>query len=49
MRYSLMLQFVVASTLVLVGFAAFFAWLQNRPVGEESRTSERLDRQVELS
>ncbi|MFQ4137258.1 hypothetical protein PGN35_013155 [Nodosilinea sp. PGN35] len=32
MRYSIMLQLVVATTLVLTGAAAFFAWLQNRPV-----------------
>ena len=32
MRYSIMLQLVVFTTLVLGGAAAFFAWLQNRPI-----------------
>ncbi|MEA5452620.1 hypothetical protein VB780_28870 [Leptolyngbya sp. CCNP1308] len=32
MRYSIMLQLVVATTLVLTSAAAFFAWLQNRPI-----------------
>jgi hypothetical protein len=36
MRYSIMLQLVVATTLVLTGAAAFFAWLQNRPVEAET-------------
>ncbi len=31
MRYSIMLQIVVMTTLILVGSGAFFAWLQNRP------------------
>lgn len=31
MRYSIMLQIVVVTTLILVGSGAFFAWLQNRP------------------
>ncbi|WP_186709025.1 hypothetical protein [Euhalothece natronophila] len=31
MRYSLMLQLVVSTSIVLVVVAAFFAWLQNRP------------------
>ncbi|HEY9735761.1 MAG TPA: hypothetical protein V6D06_05740 [Trichocoleus sp.] len=39
MRYSIMLQLVALTTLFLVGAAALFAWVQNRPriteVGEE--------------
>ncbi len=31
MRYSIMLQLVVATTLIMVASGAFFAWLQNRP------------------
>lgn len=31
MRYSIMLQLVTGITLVLVGGAAMFAWIQNRP------------------
>jgi hypothetical protein len=31
MRYSIMLQLVTGITLVLVGAAALFAWIQNRP------------------
>lgn len=30
MRYSIMLQLVAATTVVLVGAAALFAWIQNR-------------------
>ncbi len=30
MRYSIMLQLVTATTLILVATAALFAWLQNR-------------------
>ncbi|WP_204150280.1 hypothetical protein [Leptolyngbya sp. CCY15150] len=31
MRYNIMLQIVVSTTLILVGAGTFFAWLQNRP------------------
>jgi len=31
MRYSIMLQLVGLITLILLGTAASFAWLQNRP------------------
>jgi hypothetical protein len=31
MRYSIMLQLVTGITLTLVGAAALFAWIQNRP------------------
>jgi hypothetical protein len=40
MRYSIMLQLVGLITLILVGTAAFFAWLQNRPVPNQSLTLE---------
>ena len=30
MRYSIMLQLVAGTTLILVGAAALFGWLQNR-------------------
>lgn len=36
MRYSMMLQLIVVTTLILGGAAAFFAWLQNRPIESES-------------
>lgn len=39
MRYSIMLQLVVTTTLILGGAAAFFAWLQNRPVEAEAQQS----------
>ncbi|BAZ03924.1 hypothetical protein [Calothrix sp. NIES-3974] len=40
MRYSIMLQLVAATTLVLVGGAAIFAWIQNRTLDTpvESKT-----------
>lgn len=31
MRYSVMLQITVATTVILLVIAALFAWLQNRP------------------
>ena len=31
MRYNIMLQLVVCTTLILVGAAALFAWIQTRP------------------
>jgi hypothetical protein len=52
MRYSIMLQLVGLITLALVGTAALFAWLQNRPLpnqtsesatdSHQERTEERL-------
>ena len=36
MRYSIMLQLVSFLTLILLGAAAFFAWMQNRPTKEQS-------------
>jgi hypothetical protein len=35
MRYSIMLQLVSFLTLLLVGGAALFAWLQSRPLPEQ--------------
>jgi hypothetical protein len=40
MRYSIMLQLVGFLTLILVGGAALFAWLQSRPDLEQSRHSQ---------
>jgi hypothetical protein len=34
MRYTIMLQIIVGTTLILVGAAAFFAWLQVRPAAQ---------------
>ncbi|MEP0919719.1 hypothetical protein NC981_23090 [Leptolyngbya sp. DQ-M1] len=39
MRYSIMLQLVGFLTLVLLGTAAFFAWMQNRPTTDQNRTA----------
>ena len=39
MRYSLMLQLVVSTSVVLVVVATFFAWLQNRPQGPINEAS----------
>jgi hypothetical protein len=36
MRYSIMLQLVLSTTVVLLAAAALFAWLQNRPRAERS-------------
>lgn len=38
MRYSIMLQLVGFLTLILLGTAAFFAWMQNRPPLEQNRS-----------
>jgi hypothetical protein len=38
MRYSLMLQLVAGTTLILLSTAALFAWLQNRTEPVEPRT-----------
>lgn len=43
MRYNLMLQVVGLITLILLGTAALFAWMQNRPVSETQLTTERVD------
>jgi hypothetical protein len=46
MRYSLMLQLVAGTTLILVSTAALFAWLQNRAEPVESRTQPASSRVV---
>lgn len=43
MRYSIMLQLTSAITLVLVGSAALFTWIQNRTVPETSEVSNTGD------
>jgi hypothetical protein len=42
MRYSLMIQLVATITLIFLGTAAMFAWLQYRPGLEEKRTQSIL-------
>ncbi|NJR51823.1 MAG: hypothetical protein HC780_21815 [Leptolyngbyaceae cyanobacterium CSU_1_3] len=41
MRYNIMLQLVSFLTLVLLGMAAFFAWMQNRPAIEQSPSADK--------
>ncbi len=43
MRYSIMLQVVGIITLILVGTAALFAWLQNREIAPTEIESKRSD------
>jgi len=38
MRYSIMIQLVATITLIFLGTAVLFAWLQYRPGLEEERT-----------
>jgi hypothetical protein len=38
MRYSIMLQLVAGTTLILVGGAALFGWMQNRTEPAKFRT-----------
>jgi CHASE3 domain sensor protein len=40
MRHSIMLQLVSFLTLMLLGTAAFFAWMQNRQTIEQNRTTQ---------
>lgn len=42
MRYSIMLQLVVAIAFIFLGSAAMFAWLQYRP-GTEQSSSFKLE------
>ncbi|ABA22484.1 hypothetical protein Ava_2873 [Trichormus variabilis ATCC 29413] len=42
MRYSIMLQLVAAITLIFLGTAALFAWLQYRPVPRETNIERRI-------
>jgi hypothetical protein len=44
MRFSIMLQVVSFTTVILLAAAALFAWLQNRPFEEESAVSGQPDR-----
>jgi hypothetical protein len=46
MRYSIMLQIVAGTTLILVGFAALFAWLQNRVEPVDRKNSDVSSRVV---
>lgn len=39
MRYSIMLQIVAVMTLILLGSAALFAWIQNRTEPIDSKHS----------
>ena len=43
MRYSIMLQVVGIITLILVGTAGLFAWLQNRQIAPSEIESKRLN------
>ncbi len=43
MRYSLMLQVVGTITVILVGSAALFAWLQSRPTPDQNTTENSLN------
>ncbi len=38
MRYSIMLQIVTGITLILLGGAGLFAWIQNRPNSPQEAT-----------
>ena len=42
MRYSIMIQLVATITLIFLGTAAMFAWLQYRPGLEEKKTQSIL-------
>ncbi|MBW4686738.1 MAG: hypothetical protein KME40_16940 [Komarekiella atlantica HA4396-MV6] len=42
MRYSIMLQLVATITFIFLGTAALFAWLQYRPVPEQTDTQGRI-------
>lgn len=48
MRYSIMLQVVGLITLILIGTAGLFAWLQNRNSPSESQ-SKRLIQQLTMN
>ena len=43
MRYGIMLQLVGFITLVLLGSAAFFAWIQNRTVPDYQLDAQALE------
>ncbi len=42
MRYSIMLQLVANITIIFLGTAALFAWLQYRPSPDETNTQGRI-------
>jgi len=42
MRYSIMLQLVAGMSLVLLGTAALFAWVQNRPPAGNTQTMDAM-------
>jgi hypothetical protein len=42
MRYSIMLQLVATITLIFLGTAALFAWLQYRPAPKETNIQGRI-------
>ena len=46
MRYSIMLQVVGIITLILVGTAGLFAWLQNREISPSESESKQLIQQL---
>ena len=46
MRYSIMLQVVGIITLIFVGTAGLFAWLQNREISPTESQSKRLIQQL---
>ena len=46
MRYSIMPQLVVGITLTLVGAAALFAWIQNRPNHTQEATGNQASNQL---
>lgn len=48
MRYSIMLQIVGIITLMLLGAAALFAWLQHRPTPTQTTTESRVKVFAEL-
>ncbi|MGI0483890.1 hypothetical protein ACN4EK_00560 [Pantanalinema rosaneae CENA516] len=48
MRYSIMLQLVTGTTLILLAAAALFAWIQNRSEPIEVRRETISDRRLLL-
>jgi uncharacterized protein YpmB len=48
MRYSIMLQIVGIITLMLLGAAALFAWLQHRPAPTQTSTESSIKVLAEL-
>lgn len=48
MRYSIMLQLVGIITLILLGTAGLFAWLQNREIPPSESESKRANNHYSL-